>query len=181
MVDEVDLRSLMRQASAGQPDAWEVLYRRAYPRLFSYARRRLPSDDAADDAVSEAMVRALDRASSFTWRGAGVDAWLYGILRNVVLESHRTTPTQPQADPADDRVPGPLDDIVGREQLGHVRVAFAALDAEDREILELRVVGGLTAQAAGEVLGRRSGAVRMAQSRAVGRLRTHFQEVTGGG
>jgi len=171
----------MRQASAGQPDAWEVLYRRAYPRLFSYARRRLPSDDAADDAVSEAMVRALDRASSFTWRGAGVDAWLYGILRNVVLESHRTTPTQPQADPADDRVPGPLDDIVGREQLGHVRVAFAALDAEDREILELRVVGGLTAQAAGEVLGRRSGAVRMAQSRAVGRLRTHFQEVTGGG
>ncbi len=56
MVDEVDLRSLMRQASAGQPDAWEVLDRRAYPRLFSYARRRLPSDDAADDAHPPEMI-----------------------------------------------------------------------------------------------------------------------------
>ena len=43
-------------------------------------------------------------------------------------------------------MPGPLDEIVGREELGHVRHAFARLDPDDREVLELRVVGGLSAQ-----------------------------------
>ncbi len=181
MADEVDLRDLVRRVATGEPDAWEALYRRAYPRLFAYARRRLPSDDAADDAVSEAMVRAIDRMPSFTWKGAGIDAWLYGILRNVVLESYRDSRrTQPATVQVEDQAPGPLDGIVSREQLGHVRAAFATLDAEDREVLELRVVGGLSADEVGSVLGRRPGAVRMAQSRALGRLRTRFREVTGG-
>lgn len=182
MNDEVELRDLARRAAGGEPDAWEALYRRAYPRLFSYARRRVPSDHAADDAVSETMVRALDRMSTFRWKGAGVDAWLYRILRNVVLESYRDTMrTQPQAETDADPVPGPLDEIVGREELGHVRNAFSRLDPDDREVLELRVVGGLSAQDVGAVLGRRPGAVRMAQSRALKKLRTGFEEVTGSG
>ena len=84
-----DERQLVARAVRNDPDAWEVLYRRAYVGLFAYARRRLSSDAAAEDAVSETMIRALDRISTYTWRGAGIDAWLTGILRNVVLESYR--------------------------------------------------------------------------------------------
>lgn len=181
MDEEVDLRDLVRRAAVGEPDAWERLYRRSYPRLYAYARRRLPSGDAADDAVSETMVRALDRMPTFRWKGAGVDAWLYGILRNVVQESWRDARrAQPRPALLDPPVPGPLDSIVRREQLDDVRVAFAGLAAEDQEVLELRVVGGLNAEEVGDVLGRRSGAVRMAQSRALGRLRSRYAEVSGG-
>lgn len=180
MAEEVELRDLVRRAAAGEPDAWECLYRRAYPKLFAYARRRLSSADAADDAVSETMVRALDRMPSFRWKGAGVDAWLYGILRNVVQESWRDNRrTRPQPALLDDPVAGPLEGIVRREQLDEVRAAFAELAAEDQEVLELRVVGGLNADEVGDVLGRRSGAVRMAQSRALGRLRSRYAEVSG--
>lgn len=59
-----------------------------------------------------------------------------------------------------------------------MRSAFRRLSPEDQEVLELRVVAGLSADGVGEVLGRRSGAVRMAQSRALGRFRGYFEEVS---
>lgn len=179
------LRVLVGRAAGGDADSWEVLFRRSYPRIFSFARRRLSSDHAADDAVSETMLRALDRIESFTWQGAGFDAWLYGIARNVIHETHRSTRrTTPVAEPDVDltavQAPGPLEGLVAAEQRQQVRQAFARLSAEEQELLELRVVMGLDAEAVGEVVGRQAGAVRMAQSRALGRLRTFLREVDGG-
>lgn len=175
-----DERHLVALAVANDPDAWETLYRRAYPGLFAYARRRLSSDEAADDAVSEAMIRALDRIGSFTWQGAGFDAWLTGILRNVVLETYRRDrrPVPVAAFVAGD-AGGPLDQVVAQEEQVAVRAAFDRLAPHEQEVLELRLVQGLSAEGVGEVLGRGAGAVRMAQSRAVGRLRTFYEERTG--
>ncbi len=172
-----ELRSLVERAAKGDSDAWERIYRRAHPRLFAYARRRLPADNA-EDAVSETMLRAINRIDSFTWRGAGFDAWLYGILRHVVLETYRRNGHDRQAHEAPvEHVPGPLDGIVESERRQQVRAAFDRLPPEDRELLELRVVVGLSAADVGAVLGRRPGSVRMAQSRALGRLRSAYREL----
>ncbi len=183
-IDATELRSIVERAAACDEDAWEYLYRRSYSRLFAYARRRLPSDTAADDAVSETMLRALDRITSFTWQGAGFDAWLYGILRNVVLESFRTDArSRPSADLPerhDDGADGPLDRIVQADHHAEVRQAFGLLSPEDQEVLELRVVAGLSADGVAEATGRAAGAVRMAQSRALQRLRGHYEGVSGG-
>ncbi len=181
-LDEGVLRSLVHRAAQAEPDAWEHLYRRSYPRLFAYARRRVTSDSAADDAVSEAMLRALDRIHRFTWRGAGFDAWLYGILRNVVLESFRhddrARPTADVPEPATGDEAPALEAIVQRDRRAELRTAFGRLSAEDQEVLELRVVAGLSAEGVAEATDRTAGAVRMAQSRALGRLRTHYESVT---
>ncbi|MEQ1786006.1 MAG: sigma-70 family RNA polymerase sigma factor [Acidimicrobiales bacterium] len=171
------VRQLVARAIQHDPDAWEVLYRRAYPRLHAYARRRLSTDQAADDAVSETMTRALDRVDGFTWRGAGFDAWLTGILRNVVLEAYRSHGRPvPVAAFIDRSEPGPLDQVIEHHDRARVRAAFERLPLPEQEVLELRVVQGLTAEGAAEVLGRGPGAVRMAQSRALTRLRTLFEE-----
>lgn len=179
---ERELKALVDLAVAKDADAWEALYRRAYPGLYAYARRRLRSEHEADDAVSETMLRALDRIHTFTWKGAGFDAWLYGIARNVVREGHRhsgRTSSIEGLPEAETSTVGPLDDLVGREQAADVRCAFGRLTPEDRELLELRVVAGLSAEGVGAVLGRRPGAVRMAQSRALGRFRGLFEEANG--
>lgn len=176
-----ETRSLVERAASADQDAWEALYRRSYAPLFSYARRRLSSDSAADDAVSETMVRAIDRIGSFTWRGAGFDAWLYGILRNVVLEAFRTAGrSYPMilVDQADQLAPGPLDLVVLADQRDEVKRAFEQLSVHDREVLELRVVAGLSAEGVAEVVGRTPGAVRMAQSRALRRLRDQYRAVS---
>jgi RNA polymerase sigma-70 factor (ECF subfamily) len=181
---DTDVEHLVARARVADADAWEALYRRAYPRLHRYARRRLATDDQADDAVSEAMARAIDRIDTFAWTGSagGFDGWLFGILRNVVLETYRSGARLPLVDV--DRLPeppagdehDPAAGIVAREEVHEVRVAFARLSEDDREVLELRVVGRLDAEAVAVATGRRAGAVRMAQSRALARLRSLMHE-----
>ncbi len=183
-LDPEALRAEVARAGRGDPDAWERLYRHCHPRLLAYARRRLPTTEAAEDAVSEAMMRGIERIDSFTWRGAGFDAWMYGILRNVVHEAHRrsgrSSPLRLHQSGADDREDPAATDAGLRletaEEAASVRAAFDTLSPADRELLELRVVGGLSADEVGEVLGKQAGAVRMAQSRALERLRRALAE-----
>jgi RNA polymerase sigma-70 factor (ECF subfamily) len=180
-MDDEDLRALVARAGQRDPDAWEALYRRSYRRLYSYARRRLYDGRAAEDAVSETMTRALDNIDRFTWKGAGFDAWLYGIARNVVLETGRAR-TRARDVPTADRsadVRSPEDHAVARDEVATVRAAFELLAPEEQEIIELRVQGGLSSEEVGALLDKRPGAVRMAQARALQRLRTAYEEVGG--
>lgn len=179
-----ETRSLVERARSGDPDAWEVIYRRAYPRLLAFARRRLATSEQADDAVSEAMARAIASVARFEWGPAGLDGWLFGILRNVVLEAyrHQARPGAPQGDPtpalagAQADGPQPGEQLLAQEVASDVSAAFARLEPSDQELLELRVVAGLDAAQVGAILGKRPGAVRMAQARALERLRARLGE-----
>ena len=179
MDERVEARELVDRARNGDHEAWELLYRRAYPGLLAYARRRLYGDDEARDAVAETMARAVARIGKFTWKGAGFDAWLYGILRHVVLDAQRTSRRRSGPLPRERAVAeaSPLDRLVDDEDAAAVRAAFLRLDPSDQEVLELRVLGGLSADEVAAVIGKRPGAVRMAQSRALDRLRQLMQEV----
>ena len=172
------LRALVGRAVERDPDAWEQLYRRSYRKLYGYALRRVFDRHAADDVVSETMTRALDNIDRFTWRGGGFDAWLYGIARNVVFEFSRGR-ARIVVSVDDDRATterGPEEQAMLDDDAAAVRWAFARLGADERELLELRVQGGLSSEEVGEVLGKRPGAVRMAQARALRRLRTILEE-----
>ena len=162
--------------------AWEALYRATYPGLIAYARRRLWGPTDADDAVSETFARAYRRIGDFQWRGGGFVAWLYGILRNVVLEvQRRNRRMNPAVAPDQQEEDDSLDAVIHDEEAAAVRAAFATLSPFDQEVLELRVIGDLAADEVAAVIGKRPGAVRMAQSRALARLRTALgQEATGG-
>lgn len=186
-VSTTEVRHYVAAAARLDADAWEWLYRWVYPRLFAYARRRLPTDAAADDAVSETMARAIDKIGRFAWRRSGFEGWLFGILRNVVLESYRREGrSAPFADvpepssfaPAGEMGRNPadiLDDVVTADL---VRAAFADLTADDREVLELRVIARLSSRETAAILGKKPGAVRMAQARAVERLRDAMEKVS---
>ena len=181
MEDREGLAALVRDARRGEAAAWDALYRRAYPRLLAYARRRLPSDDAARDAVSETMARAVRGIDRFRDDGNGFDAWLSGIVRHVVLDAQRAAGRRPATSselvdpPTTDA--GPEDQLLSAFDASTVRAAFARLGDADRELLELRVVLGLSSDEVAAVLGKRPGAIRMAQSRALDRLRALLAEL----
>lgn len=173
-------RELIARVRDLDPDAWETVYRRSYSRFVEYARRRLPAGTEPDDAVSEALARAMDRILAFEDRGLRLEAWLYGILRNVVLEmgrtGQRTTALEEDAQVSSTE-PGPLDQVLDLELTDSVRTAFGGLADDDQEILWLRLVGQLSAAEVAGIVGRREGAVRQAQSRALARLRRRLEEV----
>jgi RNA polymerase sigma-70 factor (ECF subfamily) len=182
VIDDVTTE-LVARACAFDPDAWAELYERAHRVLFGYAYRRLGAVEAAEDAVSETMTRALQTVGRREWNGAPPEAWLMGIMRNVVYESWRRTAR-------DDRavtLPVPVADtpaidlVIADEDAAEVRRAFGKLSPEDQELLELRVFAGLSADEVGSILERRPGSVRMAQHRAIARLRAMLPGADGRG
>jgi len=113
----LDDECLLTQLAAQDPDAWEELYRRAYPRLLAFACRRLATREQADDAVSEAMVRAINSIDRYVPGAAGIEGWLFGIVRFVVLEAYRDRSiAQPDIGDGPSAESGPLDRVVHDEE-----------------------------------------------------------------
>lgn len=173
-------RELVSAAQLGDHNAWEVLYRRAYPRLLAFAHRRLQDPDLATEAVGETMLRAVAAIGSYTGDGDdGFTPWLFGLCRHVIadlqrgLYRRRISPTLLLQDV---EPPGPAELLLPEEERVLLRAAFDRLEPDEQELLELRVVGGLSSAEAAAVLGKQPGAVRMAQARALSRLRTFMEE-----
>jgi RNA polymerase sigma-70 factor (ECF subfamily) len=176
--EELTLRESVDRAIHGDADAWEGLYVRIRPRLFALCFRQLGNREDAEDAVAETMLRAVRAANTFRWRDAGFDAWIFRICRNVIADMLRSR-SRRAAVPAGERGPEPgtvEEEVVLAEEHAAVRRALERLPADDRELLELRLVGGLSSEETAYVLRKRPGAVRTAQSRALARMRTFLAE-----
>ena len=70
---------------AGESAWWMKVFRRTYPGLLAYAHRRIGTEDAAD-----AVAEVSERRGQLYHATMPVDGWLYGALRTVVREMHRT-------------------------------------------------------------------------------------------
>lgn len=157
---------------ARDPQAWEALYERVYPAMMNYAIRRLSNGEVARDAVAEAMARVVATRERLV-QAVSFEAWCIGVLRHVVSDALRRTYRERQ-NMAEPTMTFDLD-VGERMELNDehraVRAAFDRLEESDRDVLQLRVIAGLTSEEVAEVLQTSPGAVRMAQSRALDRLR----------
>ena len=171
-------RALVEAAREGDHSAWELLYLRIHPRLHGYLARRVGFEHA-EDAVSETMARAVSGFDGFILGRGGFDGWVFGIARRVAVDHYRKKAQRRRQGIAAARVArGPdhsgdptTDDLCLDDDRAQIRRLFEALRPAEREILELRVVAGLSSEQVGEVLDKAPGAVRTAQSRALARLR----------
>lgn len=163
----------------GDPSSWEAAYL-AYGRaLMGFLMLRLDNQDDAADALSETFAHAIDKASSFRGDAYAFRAWLFSIARNVSVDQHRqrarlvALPDQPEVD---DRVqPSGEDLAILGEDVVALRRGFATLPKDDQEVLWLRVCSRLSADEVGRVMGKKAGAVRMQQLRALEILRKRVQ------
>ena len=125
------------------------------------------------------MMRAVASIDHFQWTDAGFDGWVFGIARHVSVDHHRRLERVRRyhhinrmfsGGKTDGTAPVEQDLVIDDDQ-ALVRHLFGQLTPGEQELLELRVIAGLSAEQAGEVLGHKPGAVRTAQSRALAHLR----------
>jgi len=171
-VDIDEQRRAVDGARDGDPDAWEVLYRNAHGRLWAYSARHAGAD-MADDLVAETMARAVAGIARYRWEPSGFDAWLFGILRRVCADHHRRNfRARDRPAPNQENDSGsPGDGIELDEDHAQIRTAFERLSPAEQQVLELRVIAGLSSDDVARILGKQAGTVRTAQSRAVAHLR----------
>jgi RNA polymerase sigma-70 factor, ECF subfamily len=165
-------------ARHGDRAAWEQLYRRLYPRLRSYLARHV-GYEGVEDAVNETMAKAIAGIESYRSGPSGFDGWVFGIARHVRADHFRRYARDRREHTYAHHIGGhgpdgdlPVDhDLDLADDHARIRSMFSKLQPAEREILELRVIAGLSADQVAALLRRQPGAVRTSQSRALSHLR----------
>jgi RNA polymerase sigma-70 factor (ECF subfamily) len=139
---------LAARAGAGDARAFRQIYERHAPAVFRFLADMLRDGGAADEAVQETFVRAHSRLSSVR-EGDKLLAWLFGIARNVALETLRRGKRDvPEEDAGLDRraidAPGPEIELLGREADMVLGSALARLSPDRRAALAMHMDHGLS-------------------------------------
>jgi RNA polymerase sigma-70 factor, ECF subfamily len=173
--DQRAVWELVRRAQDGDAEGFGELYDRYVDVVFRYLFHKAGDRATAEDLTSETFVRALRRIDSLSYQGRDVGAWLVTIARNLLLDHVKSSryrlevPTADMRD-ADQATAGPEETVLQRLADAELMAAVARLSAEQRECLQLRFVQGLSVAETAAAMGKREGAVKALQHRAVRRL-----------
>jgi len=173
------LAELTTRAVRGQPAAIESLLEHIRPMVVRYCQARLGRTTGhyhgADDVAQEVCIAVFAALPRYRDMGRPFASFVFGIASHKVADGVRATarlavPTEELPDRPDEQ-PGPEETVVAWLEAQRARALLAQLPAHLRELLILRMVSGLSAEETGNVLGMSAGAVRVAQHRALARLR----------
>jgi len=175
-----ELAPLVARARKGDEAAVEELLARLRPGIVRYCRARLGrsggSYGSPDDVAQEVCVAVLTALPRYVDQGRPFAAFVYGIAGHKVADAQRAVfrdrsdATDTMPDHADD-APTPEDAAIAAAEAERARALLDQLPPMQRELLLLRVVAGLSAEETGAALDMTPGAVRVAQHRALARLR----------
>lgn len=182
-----ELSELAALAKGGGSSEVEVLLHRVRLVAHRYSRAKLASYPGgvylADDVAQEICIAVLAALPRYHDRGIPFEAFVYGIAARKVADALRAVHRYPiltedlPESVAED--PTPEDHAVFVSQVEAANVLLEQLPDTLREIMLLRVAAGLTAEETGAALGMTAGAVRVAQHRALTKMRQVVAEAAG--
>ena len=179
-----DVAALVTRAVAGDHGATADLVAHFHPAVHRYCRARLGrfagSYDAADDAAQEVFAAVLAALPRFRDEGKPFAAFVFGIAAHKVADAQRAAYRRPtpvaEVPDGPDESAGPEDRLLRGADAARARALLEYLSPEQREIVLLRVGAGLSAQETAAAMDMTAGAVRVAQHRALARLRALARE-----
>ena len=160
--------AVLADAQRGNPRALEELFVTLSPVVAGYLR--LQGSYEPEDLTSEVFLGVLRNIDSFSGDEAGFRAWLFTIAHGRLLDERRRLVRRPLPEPLESVavVPAPDDveaDAARMADDERVREVCASLSPDQRDVLLLRLLGGLTLEECAATLGKTLGAVKALQRR----------------
>ena len=175
---EPEIDAAIRAAQQGDEAAFRVLFRHLQPRLLRYLTGLVGAE--AEDVAADAWLQIARDLGSFHGDADHFRGWASRIARNRAIDHLRYANRRPTSDlQIDDLIDLVSSENVERAALDRLSsdravAMISELPRDQAEAVLLRVVMGLDAKTAAQVLGKRPGAVRTAAYRG---LRTLAQRL----
>ncbi|MGO9956140.1 MAG: RNA polymerase sigma factor [Solirubrobacteraceae bacterium] len=142
-------------AKQGDSEALRFLYVSYVHNIYGYVRSIVRDEHEAEDVTQHVFAKLMTSVHKYDDRGVPFFAWLLRLARNVAIDhlrSNRLTPTETVFDP-NHTADSDLD------QAESVREALASLPDEQRQVVILRHVVGLTPGEIADQMGRTESSV----------------------
>ena len=175
VVSGEQFESVLAGARAGAEWAWERLYRDLAPTVIGYLRSHGAAEP--EDLAGETFLHAVRGIGAFQGDERDFRAWLFTIAHRRLIDERRRRgrrPVQPEEPEVLAERLGEGGDV-GEEALerigdDRVRAVLAMLPDDQRTVLLLRILGDMTIEEIAAIVGKRVGAVKALQRRALRRI-----------
>jgi RNA polymerase sigma-70 factor, ECF subfamily len=162
-VDRLDAdadRWLVDKARSGDTDAYEVLVRRHRGRIYRIALRMLGNPHDAEDVVQDVVIQVWTALSGFTG-ASSFTTWLYRIVVNRCLNTARGRRWTREVQEDDPTPTSGVDDtVIARQRARATMQAIAELPPEQRAVIVLHQLEGLSYREVAAVVNISEDAVR---------------------
>lgn len=166
--------SLVQQAIAGRPEAFAHLYDNYIDRIYRFILYRVSDVATAEDLTSLVFMKAWQSLPRYRKRKLSFRAWLFQIARNSIIDHYRTSKEtvslETVAATAIDSMPT-IPELIQRQMTGErLWTRLQQLTDEQREVLLLKFVEGMSTKEVAGIMKKRQGAIRALQMRALSTL-----------
>jgi RNA polymerase sigma-70 factor, ECF subfamily len=163
------------RAKEGDADALRYLYLRYADNVYGYVCSIVRDEFEAEDVTQQIFAKLLTSLERYEPRVVPFSAWILRVAHNAAIDHVRARRPVPleQVHPPD----AAADDARGRERFADLRLALDALPPEQRDVLVLRFLVGLTPREVAERIGRSEDAVHGLQHRGRRRLRNEMLQL----
>ena len=156
-------------ARNGEERAWNAIYSEFAPALLGYLRARWA--DHPEDLLGEVMLQIVRDLPKFDGGEREFRAWAFTIAHHRLLDERRRSArrrAEPVPAPELERL-GPRgdteDDALRAQSAERVGRLLARLSEDQQNVILLRVLGELTSEEVGQVIGKSAGAAKALQRR----------------
>lgn len=174
---------MLKKAAAGSAEAFEQLVLKYQTAVYNLCLRMTGDPEDAADMTQESFLKAWRNLESFQGNSA-FSTWLYRLASNTCLDHLRSVKRRPQLSlvmededgetqelDVADSAPTPEEQVILLDEQSRLNGALQALDEEQRQILILRAVNGLSYLEIGRVMNLKEGTVKSRLARAREQLR----------
>ena len=166
--------SLLVASKRGDETAFTALWRWLHPPLVRWLA--VVAGDDADDIASEVWLAVARNLDGFEGGDQQFTAWVFTIARRRVIDGPRRRARRPGSGPLDGLDPADPTTVAAlcaAEELETTLDLLRRLTPDQREVVALRVIAGMSGAETAEVVGKSEAAVRVLCHRGLRSLADH--------
>jgi RNA polymerase sigma-70 factor (ECF subfamily) len=154
--EKAELRHAIMEAKAGEMEGHRYLYARYADNVFSYARKIVRDDHDAEDITQQVFAKLLKTIGRYEERDVPFAAWILRVARNAAIDHMRSDRLVPceEVRGADQQT-----DESRHECRRSLTEALSSLPSEQREVIMMRHLVGLSPREIAGKMGKSESAI----------------------
>lgn len=179
-LQKADDTQLIASAAKGDREAFGALYERYVVKVFRHVYYLTGDLHTAEDLTAQAFLKALEAIPRYEMRGVPFLAWLLRIAYNLTINHKKVrangTSPLPETMEIQGTLGSPEASCEAKADGERVWEGVRTLRGNQRQVIVMRFIDGLSYQDIAAVLGKSIGAVRVIQYRALCALRRRLED-----
>jgi RNA polymerase sigma-70 factor (ECF subfamily) len=171
---KITVMAAVERAVDGDEEALRLLYLRYADNIYSYVCSIVRDEHDAEDVTQALFAKLPSKLRNYRAQTVPFQSWVLRVAHNAAIDHLRGKRLIPYEEVRSADTP---DEGAGRDRLEALRDALGAMPTEQRDVVVLRFLGGMTPGEIAQKMGRTENAIHALQHRGRRRLRVELERL----